>query len=655
MKKRKIFTTAFAWGPDSRRRGAFVAVAFFCLMASMGLVALSVDIGMIARTKIELQNAVDAAALAAASEINASLEAAGDNVQDADDVDGEVQDANSIATTAARAMAVKVGELNDVYINGQTDVAFGKRVFNDSTGAFEIQWGVTPYNVVKVTARRDNSNPDAPDGQLKLMFAPVLGEGHSRISAKAISFVEARDIVVVMDFSRSMNFDSRFLALGKLNQSDIENNMEDIYNALDPANFGNMPFDPAWVTVSGQPASGPVPHIDVTWKAYSVDVVSTKDLSNVVLEFSNGRHYKFDNLKQGKTGTFQGTGRNSGKRIRKVWVKSGSNASGDGPGYGEKFDFYNNNTIKKALGVNSVNWPYPGGSWDSFINYCRDGYNWEYYLDNAGYRFKFGGACLVEYLLHTQYSHSKCPDLWKTPHYPFHAVKQGCTLFTEFLGALEFGDHIGLVSYDSYHRIETTLDEPGLPAVDISANPLTNNYTAINDLQRHKQAAHYHSATNTGGGMADAINLLTQYGRYGARPTILLMTDGNANTVDPGWSVPAGWNWHELTDYDGDGYADYTTNDSGKLYAFVKAKEAIDAGYTIHTMSVGADADRDLMKAIAFAGKGQWIDVPGGSTVASLEAEMLTAFSKIAANVPPPKLLRDPADVRSASNGNTSD
>eukprot|EP00913_Durusdinium_trenchii_P022795 g21399.t1 len=581
----------------SKRRGAFVAVAFFCLIASMGLVALSVDIGMIARTKIELQNAVDAAALGAASEISASLEDAGDNVQDSGDVDGEVQDANSIATGAARAMAAKIGELNGVFIDPDRDVKFGKRFFNDSVGSFEIQWGVGPYNVVKVTARRDNEDCDAPDGELKLMFAPVLGTKNSRISAKAISFVEARDIVVVMDFSRSMNFDSRFLALGKLNQSDIENNMEDIYEALDPSNFNNMPFAPNWITASGQPASGPVPHIKVTWKAYSVDVVSTKDLSNVVLGFTDGDTYKFDGLNQGKTGTFQGVGNDSGKRIRRVWVKSGNNASGDGPGYGEKFDFYNNYTIKKALGVESLAWPYPSGSWDSFINYCRDGYSWEYYLDDAGYRYKFGGACLVEYLLHTRYSHAACPDLWKTPHYPFHAVKQGCTLFTEFLDALEFGDHIGLVSYDSYSRIEHTLNETGMPSVNLSANPLTNNYSAINDLQRHKQAAHYYSATNTGGGMKDAIKLLTDYG-----------------------------------------------SNQGKLYAFAKAKEAIDLGYTIHTMSVGAAADRDLMKAIAFAGKGQWIDVPGGSTVAELEAEMLTAFSKIAANVPPPKLLRDPAD-----------
>ena len=61
------------------------------------------------------------------------------------------------------------------------------------------------------------------------------------------------------------------------------------------------------------------------------------------------------------------------------------------------------------------------------------------------------------------------------------------------------------------------------------------------------------------------------------------------------------------------------------------------------------------MKAIAFAGHGVWIDVPGGSTVHEMEREMLEAFSKIAAKVPPPKLIYDDTpmseEVESGSQG----
>jgi hypothetical protein len=67
----------------------------------------------------------------------------------------------------------------------------------------------------------------------------------------------------------------------------------------------------------------------------SVYVTSTKELSNVVLEFADGTHQKFDGL-SGYTGTFEGTGDNAEKEIVGVWIKSGCNHSGDGPGYGER-------------------------------------------------------------------------------------------------------------------------------------------------------------------------------------------------------------------------------------------------------------------------------------------------------------------------------
>jgi hypothetical protein len=63
----------------------------------------------------------------------------------------------------------------------------------------------------------------------------------------------------------------------------------------------------------------------------SVTTTSTKDLSNVVLKFSDGSDYKFDNLNCGKSKRFS----YQNKVIVGVWIKSGCNSSGDGPGYGE--------------------------------------------------------------------------------------------------------------------------------------------------------------------------------------------------------------------------------------------------------------------------------------------------------------------------------
>jgi hypothetical protein len=68
--------------------------------------------------------------------------------------------------------------------------------------------------------------------------------------------------------------------------------------------------------------------------ATSTTVTSDKDLSNVVLKFSDETTQKFDNL-SGMSQTFSGTGQNQQKCIVGVWIKSGCNQSGDGPGFGE--------------------------------------------------------------------------------------------------------------------------------------------------------------------------------------------------------------------------------------------------------------------------------------------------------------------------------
>lgn len=96
----------------------------------------------------------------------------------------------------------------------------------------------------------------------------------------------------------------------------------------------------SWANVAGEAVAtkqvfaGDTP---TTPGAPSVHVTSTKDLSNVVLEFADGSHQKFEGL-SGHSGTFAGTGEHEGKDLLGVWIKSGQNSSGDGPGYGERVD-----------------------------------------------------------------------------------------------------------------------------------------------------------------------------------------------------------------------------------------------------------------------------------------------------------------------------
>jgi len=97
-----------------------------------------------------------------------------------------------------------------------------------------------------------------------------------------------------------------------------------------------------WVPGEGIPEDfcengGAVGRIDVAFDCDEITIITCKDLSNVVVEFEDGTRQKFDGL-NGQSASFSGTGDNSGKVVVGVWVKAGANHSGDGPGYGERFD-----------------------------------------------------------------------------------------------------------------------------------------------------------------------------------------------------------------------------------------------------------------------------------------------------------------------------
>lgn len=609
--------------PNDRRRGAISVLAAFMLVILFAFMAMAIDVGRIVHKRTSMQNAVDAAALAASLEITEAASSAAAN--------GE--DPAEFSTQRARQMAYDVAFANGVTIDPATDVEFGRRAYNPGTGKWPITWGQQPYNVVRVTARRDQADTSLPNGRLPLAFGWAVGMPSIELRASATAYVESRDIVCVLDFSGSMNDDSTYAAFNKLGKGNVEANMKQIWDALQPLNTGSMTFSNAYLTIKGAtPTNSTLPQIHVTFKDNEVYVTSTKDLSNVVLGFTDNSTQKFDNL-SGKTGTFKGTGSYANKTLNKCWVKSGSNSSNDGPGYGERFND-TNAAVKAQLGLNNVPYPFPDGSWDQFIDYCRNDSS----VKTAGYRRAYGGLNFVQFLLTQKSAFHQTPVLWKTPHYPFHAMKQGMTLFTDFLNELQMNDELGLAVYDETARIETILDFDGF-AINLSNDPISARYDDVNQIQIHRQAGHYDQYTAMGDGIFQGRKLLEQHARYGAKPTLLIMTDGQANRSPKGWSAPADWNWNALTDFDGDGVADYTTNDVHKRYAFYQAREAIKKGFTIHTMTVGADADRALMRAIAFAGKGEWVDVPGGGSVQEMEQQMLAAFAKVAAKLPPPKLI----------------
>ncbi|MEM8947075.1 MAG: pilus assembly protein TadG-related protein [Planctomycetota bacterium] len=565
------------------RKGIVVVLTGFALVAVFAFVALSVDTGRIVLTETDMQNAVDAASLAAAQEITSAVYAAGQGTGSAS------IDANSIAVEAARNMAGVVAEANGVYIDPATDVRFGKRKFDADTGTWPIEWDASPYNVVQVTARRTGTDDStAPDAEFPLAFGWAVGRDAVPIQTSATAFVEARDLVVVLDFSASMNDDSSLRS--GLGEQVAEDALDDMWDAL----------------VADNP------------------------------KFSGTNKSKFPSDGFGNLDSYYGlhTNANTYSSIRAALGVDQNNSSGS-----RRYPFpqagRNNDGSEKGKPSNSTS----DSLWNDYIYYV--------YNLSGTYNKRYGYRTLMDYLQERRYSSSNSEDLWRTPHYPFHAIKEGSTLFLDFLTELDFGDEVGLVSYGAWAVQEMTHYD-GDVDIDISDDPITSDYATIDTIQRRHQAGHYSGWTGMGDGILKARELLVGaaddpdddgYSRYGARPTMIIMTDGQTNQGPSGWSMPGDFNWDEWTDYDGDGSADYSTTNWKKQYSFWEASEAIKRGVTLHTMAVGSGADRELMQAIAFAGGGVYINVPGGSTVGELESQLIDAFRNIASNVPPAKLV----------------
>jgi hypothetical protein len=568
-------------GPE--RRGVIVVLTAFLLTVLFAFLALSIDTGRVVLTETEMQNAVDAASLAASQEIQAAVYAAGQGVGSA------TVDANSIAVQAARQMAAEVAEANGVHVDPDVDVEFGKRIYNPSNGDWNVQWGGAPYNVVRVSARRNGPDASAPNGEFPLAFGWAIGKDSVPLLTKSTAFTEARDLVLVLDWSASMNDDSSLNS--SLSLSTVEDLLDGCWDSLVAAN-------PKWPSTSTS---------------------------------------KFPSTGFGQVNSYYGTYVSSTDTatIRSTLGLSQNDASGN-----RKYPFPQSGRYSSGLPK-----PKPSNStsdtlWNGYIDWVKA-------HSNSTYKKRYGYRTLMDYLQQQRHDRSYSEDLWRTPHYPYHANVKGTSLFLSFLEELDFGDEVGLVGYGEWAVKEMTMND-GEVLIDITCDPITHNYGDIDEIQKRHQAGEYNGWTAMGDGILKARELLVGvasnpeddgFTRYGARPTMIVMTDGQTNQKPSSWSLPASFKWKDWTDYDGDGAANYSTSDNYKRYAFWEATEAVKRGITIHTIAVGAGADRNLMEAIAFAGGGVFIDVPVHSTVEEVEEQLSAAFSQIAAKVPAAQLM----------------
>ncbi len=572
---------------ESHRRGAIAALSAVIMVVMLGFVAFTVDVGYIQLTKTQLQTAADAAALAAAMEISGTA------------TPTQVMANGRIAAQQMLAMH-RNGDKSSTTCDVNTDVLFGRSSWNSSTQKYDYFWGPNeyPFNVVKVRAMRTTGS-SAGDNRLPLFFSPFMGSQKADVGAEAIATFHPRDIMIVLDFSSSMNDDSSFGAIGTLGRTYVEGNLLTMYQQLGSPVYGNMTFTPQYVTLRGVAASGSIPHIDVTYKRTQVSVVSTSNLIQVKLSFSDGTTQTFSSL-SAKTGSFAGSGSAAGKTISSCWVKSGTNASMSSGSLGEQFDF-TAAKIKTALGLD-IAYPYPGGSWAEYITSVQSSTNsaggaGAGDIAYAGYRDMYGYMTWLSYIQTEREQASDTPDLWKTSEQPVGAMKDASDYFLDYLIGLQSEDQVGLAIYT----------HPNTPGALLEL-PLSNNLANVKTTLRHRQAGHYNSNTNISAGMTLARTELVAHSRARSFRTMVLMTDGQANL--PGTATQA--------------------RDAVITEANLAAANKI----KILTISLGVAADTALMQQVASATGGVHFNIPGNQTASAMQAQLQNAFREIASSRP---------------------
>ncbi|HEY1377428.1 MAG TPA: pilus assembly protein TadG-related protein [Gemmataceae bacterium] len=173
----------------SRRRGSILPLLTITLIALMGLVALAIDLGMVAMARTQCQNAADCAALAGARTLS-----------------GDPTTSNNYANCEPAARkAVGANKVLNTYINGNdtTNVAvsIGAYAYDPTTSLFTIKIpkGATdPYSLVRVTVNASSAR----------FFSRVWSFASVPVSATATAAHRPRDVALVLDFSGSMRYAS---------------------------------------------------------------------------------------------------------------------------------------------------------------------------------------------------------------------------------------------------------------------------------------------------------------------------------------------------------------------------------------------------------------------------------------------------------------
>ncbi|MAE67536.1 MAG: hypothetical protein CMJ18_25030 [Phycisphaeraceae bacterium] len=256
--------TATVSGPRAARQRGITLVWMTVMMTVMlGMTVLAVDIGHLLTVDAELQATADAAALAGASGL----------LRGPDESRARARSFGALNSANGLPAVIENADIVLGFWDGQT------RRFTPAVSVDEE----LRADALRVMPRLEGQRGNA----VSLFFAGLFGLDQAELVTSATAFYQPRDIVVVLDYSSSMNDDSELKHIDQLGQDAVEANLEQIWNELQAngmPEFGLMQFVP--VSIGGGVSSVidaleltdvPYPHPRGSWSEY-VDYVQDDEV-----------------------------------------------------------------------------------------------------------------------------------------------------------------------------------------------------------------------------------------------------------------------------------------------------------------------------------------------------------------------------------------
>lgn len=183
-------------------------------------------------------------------------------------------------------------------------------------------------------------------------------------------------------------------------------------------------------------------------------------------------------------------------------------------------------------------------------------------------------------------------DDQETPEQPMTAVKEAAQ---DMCSAVGSNDQVGLTIYNWIADEDGEYSYPANYRTGVVERNLTTGVASVSAQIGNLESKYYISGTNIAGGIYVGGEALNATRRPEADPILVVLTDGRANDVEPPYGAE---------DDDGDGEWDIDSEKGGcegdsDQSAIDWANHVRGYGIKVHAISLGDDADHDLMAQVA--------------------------------------------------------